>query len=49
MPYSGNSWQQLVMGLFQVVQCRGAAIPRGVECVGAISICAICLSSSAAI
>jgi hypothetical protein len=28
MPYSGNSWQQLVVGLFQVVLCRRAAIPR---------------------
>ena len=26
MPHSGNSWQQLVEGLFEVVQCRGAAI-----------------------
>lgn len=26
MPYSGNSWQQLVVGLFQLVQCRRAAI-----------------------
>ena len=26
MPYSGNSWQQLLVGLFEVVQRRGAAI-----------------------
>jgi hypothetical protein len=26
MPHSGNSWQQFVEGLFEVVQCRGAAI-----------------------
>jgi len=28
MPYSGNSWQQLLVGLFEVVQCRGAAISQ---------------------
>jgi len=26
MPHSGNSWQQLVEGLFEVLPCRGAAI-----------------------
>ena len=26
MPDSGNSWQQLVMGLFEIVQCRGATL-----------------------
>ena len=31
MPYSGNSWQQLLVGLvglLEEVQCRGAAISQ---------------------
>ena len=27
MPHSGNSWQQFVEGLFEVVQCRRALFP----------------------
>jgi hypothetical protein len=31
MPYSGNSWQQLVVGLFQVVQYVPAATYKSTD------------------